>query len=106
MPAPPKKLPEPIKKPPEEKEQGSLPAPATIVVSLPAEATLFLDDTATTSTSSNRIFVSPALERGKDYVYNLRVQVNDVTVTKNVTVRAGEETRVAIELPVGSVAAK
>lgn len=104
MPAPAKK-PEPVKKPPEEKE-SSLSAPATIIVSLPAEAKLLVDDAATTSTSSNRTFVSPVLEHGKDYFYTLTAQVNNVTVSKKITVRAGEETRVALELPVASVASK
>lgn len=105
MPAPDKKAPEPVKKPKAEDKESSLNAPATIIVSLPAEAKLFVDDFATTSTTANRVFVSTALEGGKDYFYTLTATVNDVTVSKKVTVRAGEETRVTLELPVASVAA-
>jgi uncharacterized protein (TIGR03000 family) len=77
------------------------PAPATIVVNLPADAKLLIDDVATTSTSATRVFSSPALERGKEYTYTLKAEVNKdgktMTATKTVTVRAGEETRVTME---------
>ena len=54
-------------------EEGTaLPAPAIIVVSLPAEAKLLVDDAATTSTSGRRVFASPALEPGKDFYYTLK----------------------------------
>lgn len=99
MPAPEKK-PEKIKKPPEEKEAAA-PAPATIVVTLPADAKLIIDDHATTSTSAVRTFVSPALEQGKDYVYTLTAQIEkdgkSVSLTKTVKVTAGAETRVNFE---------
>jgi uncharacterized protein (TIGR03000 family) len=81
---------------------GFLAAPATIVVSLPADAKLMIDDTATKATSANRVFTSPVLEPGKDYFYTLKAEMNQdgktVTTTKRITVRAGEETRVNLEL--------
>src|SRR2546427_667750 len=43
------------------------PAPATIIVSLPADARLLIDGNTTSSTSSRRIFTSPALQPGADY---------------------------------------
>lgn len=95
MPAPEKK-PEKIKKPPEEKEAAQ-PAPATIVVTLPAEATLAIDDHVTTSTSTVRSFVSPALEQGKTYVYTLTAKIEGKSITKEVTVTAGAEARVNFE---------
>jgi len=86
---------------------GSL-APATIVVSLPADAKLLIDDAATTSTAALRTFESPALEAGKDHHYTLKAEIvrdgKSVTATKRITVRAGEETRVELALPVASVA--
>src|SRR5437667_464985 len=71
-PAPPK--PEKVKAP--KPEKGAItPAPATILVSLPAEAKLTVDGTTTTSTSATRLFVSPALEQGKEYFYTLQADL-------------------------------
>jgi uncharacterized protein (TIGR03000 family) len=89
--------PETIKKP---KTGVMAPAPATIIVSLPADASLLVDGAATTSTSTQRVFVSPELNPGRDYHYTLKAEwVRDgksVAVSKEVAVRAGEETRVQI----------
>jgi uncharacterized protein (TIGR03000 family) len=71
-------------------ESVSVPAPATIVVTLPANATLSIDGNPTTSTSSVRTLVSPALEPGSTYVYTLRAEVNGQIQTQQVQVRGGE----------------
>jgi len=80
-----------------------MPEPATIVVTLPAEAKLTIDDYVTNSNSERRVFVSPALTPGKDYSYTFKAEITrdnkPVVVTKEVTVRAGEETPVNIEFP-------
>ncbi|HMO36476.1 MAG TPA: TIGR03000 domain-containing protein [Gemmatales bacterium] len=77
---------------------ASLEAPAKVVVSLPADAKLAIDGHATTSTSTERTFVSPALEAGKDYQYTITAEFvrdgNNVTETKVIIVRAGETTNV------------
>jgi uncharacterized protein (TIGR03000 family) len=101
---------EPLKAMPAPKKTTGIFAPAVIVVSLPADATLAVDGAATASTSAVRTFVSPELTVGKVYEYTLSAQVvregRSVQVQKNVTVRAGEETRVSLELPVAVVSAK
>jgi uncharacterized protein (TIGR03000 family) len=83
-------------------------APATIVVELPADATLKVDGAATSSTSGVRVLVSPELTIGKDFHYTLTaVAMRDgkpVQVEQTVVVRAGEESRVSLNLPVASVA--
>src|SRR5437660_8606136 len=56
-------------------KKTELSAPATIVVSLPAEAKLTIDGNATRSTSARRVFTSPALEMGQEYVYSLRAEI-------------------------------
>jgi len=93
---------------PRSKDGESSLAPATIVVSLPADAKLLIDDAATASTSALRTFESPALETGKDHYYTLKAEViregKAVAATKRIAVRAGEETRVSLDLPVTSVA--
>jgi len=74
-------------------------APATIIVSVPADAKLTIDETATASTSTQRVFVTPALVPGKAYHYNMKVEyVQDgkpVVATKKVDVTAGNETKVS-----------
>jgi uncharacterized protein (TIGR03000 family) len=103
-PAPKKEMPKP-----KSGESASV-APATITVSLPAEAKLFVDDTLTSSTSGVRTFESPALAIGAEYNYTLKAEIvregKTVTATKQVAVRAGQLTSVAIDFPVATVAAK
>ena len=76
-------------------------APATLVVALPADAKLTIDGFVTSSTSERRVFQSPALEPGKAYSYTLKAEVlrdsKSQIVTKEVIVRAGEETPVRID---------
>lgn len=89
---------------------GQLSAPATILVNLPAEAKLLIDDHVTTSTSEQRRFASPALQPGKDFHYTLKAEMvrdgETVVATKKVSVRAGQETRVTLEFPAASVASR
>lgn len=89
-------------------EANAAPAPATIIVSLPADAKLKFDETVTESTSALRVFTSPALEPGKTYSYTLTAEiVRDGqlrSVREEVTVRAGAETRVTLSFPLASVA--
>jgi uncharacterized protein (TIGR03000 family) len=85
-------------------------APATIIVSLPAEATLTIDGNATKSTSARRIFTSPALEMGQEYVYSLRAEIvrdgQTVAETQQVTVRAGAEVPVQFTMTSQGVATR
>jgi uncharacterized protein (TIGR03000 family) len=95
---------------PKKGEEAAISAPATIVVNLPAEASLKVDDYVTTSKSATRTFVSPNLTAGQEYSYTLTGEIvrdgKPVVATKRITVRAGEETRVSIEFPVASVASR
>lgn len=85
-------------------------AEATLVVTLPADAKLTIDGEKTTSTSAERVFVSPALESGKEYEYTLKAQIvrdGEVkTATARVTVRSGEVSRVELKVPAAGVAAQ
>jgi uncharacterized protein (TIGR03000 family) len=95
---------------PKKSEEARIAAPATIVVSLPADATLRVDDYATSSNSATRTFVSPMLDAGKEFSYTLTGEIQrdgkPLVATKRITVRSGEETRVALEFPVAEVASK
>ena len=81
---------------------------ARIVVSLPSDAKLTIDGDATTSTSDQRVFVSPSLPTGQEFHYTLKAEivVNGKTeiVSEVVTVRAGEETRITLSAPTGVAA--
>ena len=83
-------------------------ASATLIVDLPADATLTVDGHATKSTSSQRRFVSPPLDRNGNYTYTLQATVMrdgaPITMTKEVAVRPGQETRIQMEVPAASVA--
>jgi uncharacterized protein (TIGR03000 family) len=82
--------------------------PATLVVNLPAQAKLTVDDYATRSVTSVRTFTTPNLEAGTTYYYTLKAEVvrdgQTLTTNKRVAVRAGEETQVSLEFPAASVA--
>jgi uncharacterized protein (TIGR03000 family) len=77
-------------------------------VSLPEDAKLTIDGQPTNSTSESRVFETPSLTPGKTFYYVLKATVvrdgKTETVTKEVVVRAGEETRVKIDVPEVAVA--
>jgi uncharacterized protein (TIGR03000 family) len=92
------------------RDESSLSTEATLVVSLPADAQLTVGGARTRSTSSTRRFISPPLEPGVSYTYTLEARImrdgQPVTLTKDVHVRAGEETRVMLDFSEASVARK
>jgi uncharacterized protein (TIGR03000 family) len=74
---------------------------ATILVNLPADAKLTVDGSATSQTSSSRLFVTPALEPEAEFTYTLIAEIarngESVRQTQLITVRAGEQTRVTFD---------
>jgi uncharacterized protein (TIGR03000 family) len=82
---------------------------ATLVVNLPASATLTVNNTPTSLTSSRRVFTTPPLEPGKAYYYTLRIDVirdgQKLTATRDVDIRAGQETTVALDVPAADATA-
>ena len=101
-------LPAPTKEMP--KKSSATNAPATIVVSLPADARLVVDGSATSSTSENRTLVTPALEFGSTYVYTMQASIvrdgQTVTQTQEVTVRGGEVFNINFSFPTQAVASR
>jgi uncharacterized protein (TIGR03000 family) len=93
----------------EEAEEVRAPSPATLIVNLPADASLTIGGQATVSTTSRRQFSSPTLPTGGTYSYTLRATyVRDgvsVVVTREATVRAGRTTEVSLE-PFPAVASR
>jgi uncharacterized protein (TIGR03000 family) len=83
---------------------------ATLVVKVPADARLYINDQATKSTSSVRVLQTPRVPVGGEYHYTLRVEVTrngeTQTVSKVVNFRAGQEKHVTVDLPTEAVASR
>ena len=79
-------------------------APATIVVTLPANAKLKVDDYVSQSTGAERTFITPPLQVGREFHYTLKVEQNGKEKSQSVIVRGGEVTRVTLS-PTGSTVA-
>jgi uncharacterized protein (TIGR03000 family) len=95
---PPGKPPEKIMKPAEEiKKETSAATGAKLIVDLPADAKLFIDDRPMNVASQHPIFVTPGLQAGKTYYYDLRAEVvrdgKAVSDFKRVVFHAGDELR-------------
>jgi uncharacterized protein (TIGR03000 family) len=94
------KPPPPVEKP-RKPDEASGPAPAHVVVKLPAEARLFVDETACPLTSATRSFDTPNLQPGQVYYYTLRAELTrggrPVSESKRATLRAGQETVVEFD---------
>jgi uncharacterized protein (TIGR03000 family) len=65
-----------------------------LIVELPADAKLYVDDRLMKTTSERRVFNSPPLEAGQTYYYILRAEVvregQTLSDTKRVLVHAGQ----------------
>jgi uncharacterized protein (TIGR03000 family) len=75
--------------------QPNAPAPARVTVRLPADARLWVDNVSCPLASDTRTFVTPRLEPGQRYVYNMRAEVvrdgQTVTQTQRVMLSAGRQ---------------
>jgi len=83
---------------------------ATIVVNLPADATLTFNGTPTRSTSERRVFTTPPLEPGHNYTYTLTARVTrdgqTTTTTREVAVQPGRSMEVTLEIPTVTASAR
>jgi uncharacterized protein (TIGR03000 family) len=84
--------------PPPKKEDGAAAANrGRVVVELPTDARLYIDDQLMKTASGRRVFRTPALDGDQTYYYILRAEVvregATFTQTKRVVVRAGEVAR-------------
>jgi uncharacterized protein (TIGR03000 family) len=102
---PPPNAPEQIPPPKvdENKKPGGMgavtPDRAKVVVQLPTDAKLFVDDQPIKATTERQTFNTPKLERGQTYFYDVRAEVvrDGKTVVENqrILVRAGDEVTVS-----------
>ena len=85
-------------------------APATLVVTGAADATVTVGDYVTTSRGDTRTLVTPELAAGQAYHYDLKAEVvrdgQRVTLSQAVTVRPGETTEVKLDFAAGAVVMK
>jgi uncharacterized protein (TIGR03000 family) len=86
---------------PPKKEGARLQIPTTntarLIVEMPANAKLYVDDQPMKTSSTRRVFRTPTLEPGQAYYYMVRAEVvrdgKTLEQTKKVVLRAGEEIR-------------
>jgi uncharacterized protein (TIGR03000 family) len=82
----------------QDKESNVRPTQATVVVELPADARMMIDNTVSDLTSDSRMFVTPDLIPGQDYYYTIKAEVirdgKKVSQSQKIFVRAGRTTRV------------
>lgn len=76
-------------------------APAFIQANVPANAELWLDGKKMNQTGPSRLYMSPPLERGKTFAYEVRVHWTTpdgttVDLTRMVRVQAGRQTNVNV----------
>jgi uncharacterized protein (TIGR02246 family) len=78
-------------------------AHAIITIAVPPDAAIFFDGTATTQRGSERRFVSPPLERGRKYDYEIRARWMEngrvVQQARKVSVTGGDTVRVDFLTP-------
>jgi uncharacterized protein (TIGR03000 family) len=83
---------------------------AMINVNVPADAKVFVNGAATTSTGAQRQFVSRGLTSGNRYTYEVRAEMDrngeTVTETKSVTLAMGEQAQLAFNFNAETPVAK
>jgi uncharacterized protein (TIGR03000 family) len=85
-------------------------APATLLVTGAADATVMVGGYVATSQGDTRTLVTPALAAGQDYHYDLKAEVvrdgQRLTITRAVTIRPGATTEVQLDFAAGAVVLK
>jgi uncharacterized protein (TIGR03000 family) len=83
--------------PPKDEKKTTSTQSARLIVDLPADAKFYVDDQLMKTATARRSFVTPKLEPGQTYYYDLRAEVvRDGKVekeTKRILVRAGDVIR-------------
>jgi uncharacterized protein (TIGR03000 family) len=76
-------------------KEALAPGNAKLIIDVPEDAKLYIDDQLMKTSSSKRTFDTPALERGHTYYYIVRAEVvmdgQSYSETKRVLVRAGDQ---------------
>ena len=87
--------------PKKSKTDAGRPARATVVLSVPPRATVTVEGEALKSSGSERTFLSPEIDPGREFVYVVRAVIvlsgREEVETQRVKVTAGETSRVSFE---------
>ena len=82
---------------PKKPGESAAPTKARLLVDVPADARLYIDDRAMKTSSEHRTYQTPDLEPGQTYFYEVRVEVERdgkvLSETKRVLLKAGDEAR-------------
>jgi uncharacterized protein (TIGR03000 family) len=77
--------------PPSKQDQSSR---AKVIIDVPAQAKLYIDDQPMSNKTGQRTFVTPPLERGQTYFYDVKIVLivdgQEKVQTQRVVLRAGE----------------
>jgi uncharacterized protein (TIGR03000 family) len=77
------------------------PAYARVILTLPEGATLTVNGQRVEAAAGTQVFVTPDLEPGQDYYYTIRANVvqdgRTVAISRQVTVRAGQQSEVNLD---------
>lgn len=88
-------VPAPELAPKPKEDKTSLSGKARLIVEVPADAKLYIDDQLMKTASDRRVFNTPTLDQGQAYYYILRAEITrdgkTYTDTKQVVVRSGAE---------------
>src|SRR5262249_47647198 len=83
-------------------------AVAYVVVTLPEDAQLYFDGSLTTQVGDTRTFVTPPLQAGSTYSYQLKAEAlrggKVVSQSRQIQVKAGQTTRLSFDLGAGPAA--
>ena len=78
-------------------KQTMVPTGAKLLIEVPANAKLFIDDTRVEAAADVQAFHTPPLEPGRDYFYNVRIELmrdgQPLSQTRQIIVRAGQVAR-------------
>ena len=75
---------------PKQKGNDQIATPATIVVTLPADAKLTIDGYVSKQTTAERRLVTVPIRPGQEFTYEFVAESNGVRQTQSVTVRGGQ----------------
>jgi uncharacterized protein (TIGR03000 family) len=85
-------------------ESASTAMPVHIEIRVAPDAEIWFDDAKTTQSGTVREFVSPPMSPGRDYTYEIRarwkVDGNEVSQNRRITVHAGEQVSISFAEPV------
>ena len=95
---------------PKKGQESQAPTKARLIVDVPADGKVYVDDQPMKTPAEHRVYQTPDLEPGQTYVYDIRVEVQRdgkaVSETKRVLLKAGQEVHADFKDMSGTTTAK